>query len=140
MIFSFIDESENEEFYLLGYNVAYSVERQPTFRRNMSPPSSGSNYKPSKETAWKLPPPAFTLCLFCDSKDGGDVFLRNVRWLPMEYIASYPRIQNCSQPTLREPQILQSVNCSPFVILYEIISIYRLGNNRMPLLNPINIP
>jgi hypothetical protein len=30
-----------EEFYLLGYNAVKSVECQPTFRRNMSPPSSG---------------------------------------------------------------------------------------------------
>jgi hypothetical protein len=38
-----------EEFCLLGYNPVYSVESQPTFRRNMSPPSSGSKYKPSKK-------------------------------------------------------------------------------------------
>jgi hypothetical protein len=31
-----------EEYNLLGYNVLYSVECQPTFRRKLSPPSSGS--------------------------------------------------------------------------------------------------
>lgn len=29
------------EFCLLGYNAMQSVERQPTLRRNISPPSSG---------------------------------------------------------------------------------------------------
>jgi hypothetical protein len=29
-----------EEFYLLGYNAMRSVESQPTFQRNMPPPSS----------------------------------------------------------------------------------------------------
>jgi hypothetical protein len=31
-----------EEYHLMGYNAVYSVECQPTFRRNISPPSSGS--------------------------------------------------------------------------------------------------
>jgi hypothetical protein len=34
-----------EQYYLLGYNAGYSVESQPTFRTNISPPSSGSNKK-----------------------------------------------------------------------------------------------
>jgi hypothetical protein len=29
------------EFYLLGHKAVQSIERQPTFQRNMSPPSSG---------------------------------------------------------------------------------------------------
>jgi hypothetical protein len=41
------------------YNTVQSVERQPTFRRNISPPSSGSNNKPSKKAAesmWQAEP------------------------------------------------------------------------------------
>jgi hypothetical protein len=34
--------NDNKELYLLGYNPMYPVESQPTFRRNMSPPYSGS--------------------------------------------------------------------------------------------------
>jgi hypothetical protein len=37
--------------YLQGYNAVYSVEGQGTFRRNMSPPSSESENKPSKKSA-----------------------------------------------------------------------------------------
>jgi hypothetical protein len=40
-----------EEFHVLGYNALLSVESQPTFRRNISHPSSGSKNKPSKEPA-----------------------------------------------------------------------------------------
>jgi hypothetical protein len=32
------------------------------------------------------------LGLFCDIEDEGEVFLRNVGWLTMEYTALYPRI------------------------------------------------
>jgi hypothetical protein len=40
-----------EEFYLLGYNAVLSVESQnPTFRRNMPPPSSGSKNKHKKKS------------------------------------------------------------------------------------------
>jgi hypothetical protein len=33
------DSSGYEEYYLVGYNAVYSIESQPTFRRNISPPS-----------------------------------------------------------------------------------------------------
>jgi hypothetical protein len=40
------------EYYSLEYNDVYSVERQPTFRRNLSPPPSGWN-KPSTIPTWE---------------------------------------------------------------------------------------
>jgi hypothetical protein len=65
-----------------------SVESQPTFRRNISLPSSGLKNKPRKKPARKwvasraseeqylfLP---FLLGLFFDPEDGGDMFLRNI--------------------------------------------------------------
>jgi hypothetical protein len=36
-----------EDFYILGYNAVWSVQCRPTFRKNMSPSSSGSKDKPS---------------------------------------------------------------------------------------------
>jgi hypothetical protein len=42
-----------EEYYLLGYNAVQSVESRPTFRRNLSSPSSGSKNKPIKKPVWK---------------------------------------------------------------------------------------
>jgi hypothetical protein len=38
-----------EEYYVLGYNAVQFVESQLTFRRNISPPSSGSKHKPRKK-------------------------------------------------------------------------------------------
>jgi hypothetical protein len=38
-----------EEYRLLGYNAMWFVESQPTFRRSMLLPSSGSKNKPSKK-------------------------------------------------------------------------------------------
>jgi hypothetical protein len=54
-----------KEFCLLGYNAVYSVEKQPTLRRNMWAPSSGS-------TCYLLHA-NFLLGLFPDPKDGGDM-------------------------------------------------------------------
>jgi hypothetical protein len=42
-----------EEYHHLGYNAVQSVDSQPTFRRNISPPSSGPKHKPSKKATWK---------------------------------------------------------------------------------------
>jgi hypothetical protein len=65
-----------EGFCLLGYYAAYSVERQPTFRRNMSPPSSGSKNKLRNKH---------------QTASRAYMFLRNVGWLSTDYTALYPR-------------------------------------------------
>jgi hypothetical protein len=39
------------EFYLLGYIAVYPTERQPTYHRNMLPPSSRLKRKPSEKPA-----------------------------------------------------------------------------------------
>jgi hypothetical protein len=68
-----------EVCYFLGYNAVQSVERQPMFRRKISPPSSGSK-KPSKKPALFATyfHAGFLLGLFFDPEDGGDMFLRSV--------------------------------------------------------------
>jgi hypothetical protein len=63
---------DDEVFYLLRYNVVKSVESQPTFRRNMSHPPSGSS------SVCHLFQGGFSLGLFFDPEGGGDMFLRNV--------------------------------------------------------------
>jgi hypothetical protein len=43
----------NEEHYILAYGDVYSAESQPTPRRNMPPPSSGSENKSRKKAGGK---------------------------------------------------------------------------------------
>jgi hypothetical protein len=44
-----------EEFHLLEYNTTLSNESQPTFRRNISLPSSSVEEKPKKESSMTQP-------------------------------------------------------------------------------------
>jgi hypothetical protein len=64
-----------EEFYLLVYSAVYSVERQPTFRRN--------NQSVLLASYWFLG-------LLFNPEDGGVMFLRNVGGLSTDYTVLYP--------------------------------------------------
>jgi hypothetical protein len=63
----------------------HSFESQLMFWRNMLPPSSGLENKESRsqcENWWQA--------------DVGDMFLRNVGWLSLDYTALFPRRKNSS--------------------------------------------
>jgi hypothetical protein len=60
----------------------------------MSPPSSGSKNKPSNQSY--LLNDGFTLGLFLDPEDEGDMFFRNIGWFLTDYTVSCPRRQNSS--------------------------------------------
>jgi hypothetical protein len=68
-----------EEFFLLGYNAVWSVESQPTFRNNMSPPFQGRGISQARNQNFLLP------------EGGGELFLQNIGWLSTDYTALYPR-------------------------------------------------
>jgi hypothetical protein len=73
----------------VGYNAVQSVESQPTVRRNISLPSSGSKNKLTRnqsESRWLA-----DLRLFYDLKNGAEMFIRNVCWFSTECTALYPR-------------------------------------------------
>jgi hypothetical protein len=73
-----VDRINVEEFLLLGHNSVYSVEHQRTYRRDISPPSSGLKYKSSKFSFAIWFHAGFLLGLFIDPEDGNDMLLRNV--------------------------------------------------------------
>jgi hypothetical protein len=68
-----------EEFYLPGYNAVHSGESQPTFQRNMSPPSSWLKSKTNKKLTRSkkrlcLPRAGFLLGLLFDPEDRSTFF------------------------------------------------------------------
>jgi hypothetical protein len=76
-------------------------EIQVTFKKNLSPPSSGLKIKKtrkqneagSKHTSVHA---GFLNSLLLDSEIGGDIFLRNVGCISLNYTALYPRRENTS--------------------------------------------
>jgi hypothetical protein len=64
----------SEELYFLEYNTVQTVERQPMFTINMSPPSSGLKSKPSKESASCFMSVSCLAYTF-DPENGADMFL-----------------------------------------------------------------
>jgi hypothetical protein len=66
-----------EEYFLLVCTAVY-FRKSPTFRKNLSPPFSGSNSKSSKD----LLAACFSLGSLFDSEQGGDTFLRNIGLFP----------------------------------------------------------
>jgi hypothetical protein len=62
-----------------------SVDSQLTFWSNISPSSSGLKNRPGKKPAGSKQAWLF------DPEDGGDMFLRNIRFLSTDYMVLYPR-------------------------------------------------
>jgi hypothetical protein len=65
------------------------------FQSNKPPPSSGSKNKESNKPSISvcyLLYIGFLLGLFFDPEDGGDMLLRNIGRLSMEYTTLYPKI------------------------------------------------
>jgi hypothetical protein len=94
--------SENncpQGLYLLGYNAVKSFESQPTFRRNVLPPASGSKNKSSK-LCLHFFHSDFILDLFFDHEDGSDMFFINIDRLSADYAALYPTTVRTSAPSL----------------------------------------
>jgi hypothetical protein len=75
------DTSGYKELYLLGYIALQSVENQLSFRRNMSLPSKGSKYKPSKKSAWSRQQLLSASCWFIAWQIAVDTYFMLVAWL-----------------------------------------------------------
>jgi hypothetical protein len=76
---------------VLGYNIVFSVESQPTIRRNTSPSSSGSK----KAGGMQFLPPAFMLvsCLSYSSTLKMEAKFPPIRRLTLTvYMTFYPEI------------------------------------------------
>jgi hypothetical protein len=106
-----------EEYYILGYSAVQSVESQRMFRRNTSPPISGSKNRPSKKSGGKLG-------LFCDPEVVGDMFARNFGWLWVNYMVVYPRRQYSSLNVLLSWCVswklyFSNLKCSENILLAE---------------------
>jgi hypothetical protein len=71
-----------------------SLKVNKTFRRNVSPPFSGSN-KPSKIPAGNQ----LAICFH----DGGDMFIRNVGWLSTGYTTCYS-LSHCTINSFGRPK------------------------------------
>jgi hypothetical protein len=76
-----VDPNETRVKSSVFWNITLSVESQPTFWRNMSPPELAT---------------CFILVSCFDFEDGSEMFLRNVGWISTDYTALYPRKYNSS--------------------------------------------
>jgi hypothetical protein len=65
-----------QELYLVGYNAMYSVRCQPTFRRKISPLSSGLKSTPIYACCLLIV--GYFSDLLINPEDGGDVLLQNM--------------------------------------------------------------
>jgi hypothetical protein len=105
-----------EEFCILGYNAVKSVDSQLTFRRNMSPPSSGSNSKPSEIPAWSWQQAILVSCLVYSSN------LKIVAIYSSEKSVDFQRTTQRYTPedrTLRNHSCKNPVSCNMDKVQYQ---------------------
>jgi hypothetical protein len=77
-----------EDFYLRGYNTVQSVESQLTFRRNMSPPPSGSKSNQARTSVKQV---ASTVCF---NELHGDIFQKIELFITTAVRTSNPTIHS----------------------------------------------
>jgi hypothetical protein len=90
-----------DEFYLLGHNAVQSVESEPTFRRNMLPPSAGSKNKPRALLATSITLISFLAYSFtlkmeaaCSSETSVDTQRTTRRYIPEDRTLHNHRYEN----------------------------------------------
>jgi hypothetical protein len=144
----FVSYVKNDVFW----DVAPCRSCEPTFRRNVSPPSSGyKNPRAGKawEVASRLSHQSKTSSYIRRGKEGGrdsgphgksierrgDTFLRNVGSHKM-YTSPHPRKQHSSQSPLWKPQVLQVIYVFTIVLSVVITTfeIHIMGNKTMMLI------
>jgi hypothetical protein len=89
-----------EEYYLLGYKAVYYTESQPTFRKNISPPSLESKNMQNKKPSWKQVASRTTLKMeaICSSKTSVAFQQTTRRYIPEDSTLLYLLVRHNVSP------------------------------------------